>query len=504
MNMSSTGNKDKILTKSLKEDLENLERYIEEFSVFLPLPVYTLNPSGLIVDVNWAGKKISGYNESVLIGQEIEFLFKDRELIRQFFEATISQGVTRDQEMIMLTKGNRQIVVKVSSGIRKDEQGHIIGCFMAVSDISKIKKFQERLEQKVKERTRALEEEKNKTKAILFSLTDGLVVFDSNKKINLINPEAKRILEVEEKDVLNKKINQLTVYPNFNKLYQIFNKKLEWTGQKYELILDKPIERFFQVSINPFVAGQKEIGLMVVLHDITREKEIDRMKTEFVSIAAHQLRTPLSAIKWTFRMLLDGDIGSLSAEQVDFLKKGYQSNERMIKLINELLNVARIEEGRFVYGLTSESLPSIIKEVIQENKNLAAKKKIKIIFKRPKETLPKINLDKEKINLVLQNLLDNAIRFNKTNGRVTISLKRDKMDLEVIIKDNGVGIPANQQNKIFTKFFRANNAIKLETEGTGLGLFICRNIIEAHGGQIWFESKKGQGTTFKFTLPIKQ
>jgi len=243
---------------------------------------------------------------------------------------------------------------------------------------------------------------------------------------------------------------------------------------------------------------------MIILHDITREREIDRMKTEFVSIAAHQLRTPLSAIKWTLRMLLDGDVGQLSQEQAEFLEKGYRSNERMISLINDLLNVARIEEGRFLYSLTYQSLEEIIEKVIEGLSGLVKEKKLKLVFNKPKKTLPKVKVDKEKIELVIQNLLDNAIGFNNSGGQVTISVKCDKMKLEVMVQDTGVGIPRSQRKRIFAKFFRADNAIKLETEGTGLGLFICKNIIEAHGGKIWFESQEGQGTTFWFTLPTAQ
>ncbi len=352
------------------------------------------------------------------------------------------------------------------------------------------------------EARKKIEEEKNKTRAALASLTDGLIVFDKEKKITLVNPQAERILNLKEKQVIGKKISQILKLPNLKNLYQILGGKIEWTGQKYELVLKKPLRRFFQVSITPVVVGKETIGLMVVLHDITREKEIERLKTEFVSIAAHQLRTPLSAVKWILRMLLDGDIGKLSPEQIDFLKKGYQSNERMITLINDLLNVARIEEGRFIYELTPCSLVSIINKIVNNLAEAVKEEKVKIVFEKPQKPLPKIKVDKEKISIVIQNLLDNAIRFNQPGGKVTISVKYDKLNLEVMIKDTGIGIPIEQQRRIFDKFFRADNAIKEETEGTGLGLFICKNIIKAHKGKIWFESKKNKGTTFWFSIPF--
>ena len=347
------------------------------------------------------------------------------------------------------------------------------------------------------------EEEESKIRSIIASLVDGLIVFDKKEKIILINPEAENILGLKEKQVLGKKIDQLLDFPNLIKLYQILGEKIEWTGQKYELILEKLIKRYFQVSVVPFVVVGEKIGLMVILHDITRGKEVERLKTEFVSIAAHQLRTPLSAVKWSLHMILDGDAGKVSLEQIEFLEKAYQSNERMILLINDLLNVARIEEGRFIYDLSLQSIEKIIEKSIDNLKELSNKKEVELVFKKPKESLPKIKIDKKNIEFVIQNLLDNAIRFNKPGGKVTISVKSDKINIEVMVEDTGIGIPYLQQNRIFNKFFRADNVIKLDVEGTGLGLFICKNIIEAHKGKIWFESKKDKGTIFSFSLPIK-
>jgi len=490
------------LCQQLKEDLENLERYIEEFSFFLPLGVCTVNPTGVIVDLNQAVKKLICYNETELIGQGIEFIFEDKELAKKFLKRVFESKTVESQEMVLLTRAKEKIPVSVSASIRRDYQGTLIGCFWAISDITEIKKFQENLEEKVKERTKEVEAEKNKTRAMLTSLTDGLIVFDRAERITLVNPEAEKILRLREEQVINKKISQLAGVSNLKKLYRILGREIKWTGRKHELVLEKPLKRFFQFSVTPVVVGKETFGSMIILHDITRQREIDRLKTEFVSIAAHQLRTPLSAIKWTLRMLLDGDVGKLSQEQLSFLEKGYQSNERMITLINDLLNVARIEEGRFVYNPAPQSIEKIIKNVIEGVSGTAKKKKLKLIFEKPKKFLPKVKVDREKINLVIQNLLDNAISFSKPGGQVTISVESDKMDLKIMIRDNGIGIPKSQQERIFGKFFRADNAIELETEGTGLGLFICKNIVEAHGGEIWFESKEDKGTTFWFSLPI--
>lgn len=229
---------------------------------------------------------------------------------------------------------------------------------------------------------------------------------------------------------------------------------------------------------------------------------MDKAKSEFISIAAHQLRTPLSGVKWTLKMMIDEDIGKLTEEQKTFLQRGYQTNERMIHLVNDLLNVARIEEGRLVYGQEEFQMQDLIIETLEVFQGNIREKQLNLEFKKPKEKLPKIKADLEKIRLVLQNLIDNAIRYTPLGGKIQIRFEQKNNKLKVSITDNGAGIPKEQQSRLFSKFFRGSNVIKMDTEGTGLGLYITKNIIEAHNGQIGFESEENQGSCFWFTLPI--
>ncbi|MBU0598246.1 HAMP domain-containing histidine kinase [Patescibacteria group bacterium] len=251
-------------------------------------------------------------------------------------------------------------------------------------------------------------------------------------------------------------------------------------------------------------ANQELIRLNRIYSKVNRRlKEVDQMKTEFISVASHQMRTPLSATKWVIRMLLDGDLGTLNPQQREMLNKGYQTNERMIMLINDLLNVSRIEEGRFQYRFVHMSLEEIIESVVQEMYNVIKKKGIKFEYKKPKAPVQKVNIDPQKIRLAIQNLFDNALKYTPSGGRVVISLKQDKDQLIFSITDSGVGIPTQQQGRIFSKFFRADNVIRMQTDGSGLGLFIVKSIMDNHKGNTWFESIEGKGTTFYFTLPIK-
>jgi signal transduction histidine kinase len=258
-----------------------------------------------------------------------------------------------------------------------------------------------------------------------------------------------------------------------------------------------------EVPLLPRAEGEIP-GNLIILHDITREKVVERMKTEFVSVAAHQLRTPLSAIKWTLRILLDGDLGEISKEQRGFIENTYQANERMIALINDLLNVTRIEEGRYLFKLNAADLPEIVRSILDSYKDEITKRKVTVEFRKPRPSLPKVMVDVEKIKLVFQNLFDNAIRYTQQGGKITLSFESRPDQIEFLIKDTGLGIPKDQKERIFTKFFRAANVMKVDTEGSGLGLFIAKNIINAHGGKIWFESEEGQGTAFHFVLPVKK
>ena len=235
-----------------------------------------------------------------------------------------------------------------------------------------------------------------------------------------------------------------------------------------------------------------------------RNVEISKLKSQFVSVAAHQLRTPLSAVKWTLRLLLDGDVGKMSREQEDFLERGYQTNERMINLVNDLLDVSRIEEGRFGYNFQEVEIADVIRKAVAEVSIVAAKRNIKINFRQLIHEDLEIIADPERVHTIIINLLDNAVNYSEPGDEVVVTAGEEGDLLKVSIEDNGIGIPDSEFDKVFSRFYRASNAVRLQTDGSGLGLFIVQNIIHRHGGRVWFESKEGQGTSFFFTLPMQR
>src|SRR3990167_1354087 len=237
-----------------------------------------------------------------------------------------------------------------------------------------------------------------------------------------------------------------------------------------------------------------------------RLQNLEQAKSKFVSVTTHQLRTPLSAIKWTFHMLLKDDLGPTTKDQHNFIEKGYESTQRMIAIINDLLNVDYMEADRSDYNFITVDLPALIDGILFEFTNQAESKAIKLKFDKPKVNLPPVAADPIKLGIVLENLLDNAVKYTPQNGQVTVSIGDARMNsarsnLEVVVSDTGIGISEVEGSKIFHRFFRGSNAIKVQTDGTGLGLFISRDIIEKHGGAIWFESILGEGAQFPFPIP---
>lgn len=233
-----------------------------------------------------------------------------------------------------------------------------------------------------------------------------------------------------------------------------------------------------------------------------RLQETDAIKSEFVSIVAHQLRTPLAGIKWTLDLLINGDMGQLPTDQKSFLFKILDSNERMIRFVNDLLSVSRLESGRLEYNFAPVNLQHVAESVLLDIYPLSNKKQININFVSKGINLPSVSADTEKIRAVFQNLLENAVKYTESNGEITLELRKRNEDVLVIVKDNGTGIPKAEQKEIFSRFYRAPSAVKSQAEGSGLGLYLAKAIIEGHKGTIWFESESGKGTTFYFTLPI--
>lgn len=233
-------------------------------------------------------------------------------------------------------------------------------------------------------------------------------------------------------------------------------------------------------------------------------KNSNAVKSDLISISAHQLRTSLSALKWIFKMFLDKDLGVLAPEQEGFLKKASESNDRMIALVNDMLTLSHTEETALAFKLAPTDLVKLFEQTLFEFSGESHKKQIELVFLKPEHHTRNVNCDPEMIRVVFQNLTENAIKYSEAGDKVVISIKETDSTIDISVHDNGIGISAEEQKNIFGKFFRAENAKKKDVIGSGLGLFTVKKIVERHNGKIWFESTKDSGTTFFVSLPINK
>lgn len=353
----------------------------------------------------------------------------------------------------------------------------------------------------------ALEKERDET--LLESIGEGMIALDKDGIITLINSNALTMLALEGMDVVGKKVDKAfdlhdekgkpLPHTKRPEIYTLQHGKPQDVVVGFHQSDKKPV--MLHVNANPVLINDDTAGAIIILRDVTRAREVDRMKTEFISLASHQLRTPLSAIKWFTEMLLAGDAGKLKKEQQQFAQNIYDSSQRMIELVSSLLNISRIESGRIIIDPRPTDLNELISGIVNDLKAKTEAKGQTLIISVHKE-LPKISIDPHLIGQVFLNLLTNAIKYTPAGGEITVFVSRKNDEVVSQVTDNGYGIPKAQQGRVFQKFFRAENAVKVETDGTGLGLYLIKSIVESSGGKIWFESEEGKGTTFWFSLPM--
>lgn len=230
-------------------------------------------------------------------------------------------------------------------------------------------------------------------------------------------------------------------------------------------------------------------------------KKLDEAKDEFISMASHQLRTPLTSVKGYISMVMEGDAGRLTGPQQRLLQEAFTAAQRMVYLIGDFLNVSRLQTGRFTLELKRSDLAQVVSEEVSQLAITAARRNITIQYHHPVQ-FPMLTLDENKIRQVIMNFIDNAIFYSCPASKVEVTLVNTGHDIRFEVRDTGIGVPVSEQHKLFTKFFRAENARKVRPDGTGIGLFMAKKVVSAHGGSMIFSSKEGQGSTFGFVLPI--
>lgn len=356
--------------------------------------------------------------------------------------------------------------------------------------------------------------ERMQIQALIESFPEAVIAYDSDFKILVFNPAAEQFFNLKKEELIGKKITPDWVKNEKTRLlaqilFPSLAPSLTWQTapgiypQVVNLSFNEPHLELSVITIR-VETRERILGFFKIIKDRTREEEILQAKSEFLTVAAHQLRTPLSGIKWGIEALRNEEVGPLNEAQKDLLNQSLEAVEKTLRLANDLLDTANIEAGKYGYEFIQADLVSLIKKVLEDYLPIAERYNIKIYFEPPPDGLAPFKFDPLRIKIVFQNLIENALRYNVRNGEVIIKLEKKPPYLEVSVSDTGIGIPKEELPKIFTKFFRASNVLKYETEGTGLGLYITKNIIEAHGGKIWVDSIENRGTTFYFTLPLDE
>lgn len=357
-----------------------------------------------------------------------------------------------------------------------------------------------------------------KFKLAIDNVSDNIIITDPEGIVIYANRAVEKITGYKPEEAIGKKSGVLWKTPMPPEYYQnlwdiIKKQKKVFIGEIQNKRKNGEVYTA-KISISPILDKNGEIIYFVgIERDITKEKEIDKAKTEFVSIASHQLRTPLTTIGWYTEMLLAGDAGQLNDEQRKYLEEVYQSNKRMVKLIDSLLNTSRLELGTFVVEPELTDVVKLVEDTANEQKLQIDERKIQFSSSFEKG-IPLILIDQKLLRMVVQNLLSNALKYTPEKGTVNINVRLVKHDSFVSsqkmkedcallsVSDNGYGIPKNQQDKIFTKLFRAENVLDKDPVGTGLGLYIVKSIVDRFGGMIWFESEENKNTIFYVTIPL--
>jgi NtrC-family two-component system sensor histidine kinase KinB len=415
------------------------------------------------------------------------------------FSLLLSNLLTRPvREMVEATQkiadGNYDIEIP---GHSSDELGRLTAGFNSMA--GKLKEFHDlNIEQ--------IMGEKRKSEAVIRSIDDGILLVDAESRVTDMNPMAAEILHIDSEKAKNRhflevvKNEDLLNYvrhsiasgkpPRFGERENVLT--LEWGG----------VKRHYQFSVTPVQRRTGELlGVVVLLRDVTRLTELDRLKSEFVMTASHELKTPLTSIGMSIDLLLEGAFKKLSGKEQQLLSTAHEEVQRLKALINNLLDLSKIEAGKIDMEISSISLYTLFERVLSAFRASADEKEVSLAS-RSSEALPNAKADFDKIIWVLTNLIANALHYTPRGGHIRLSAEVFGPFVQISVSDDGPGIPYEYQSKIFDKFVQVKGEKVLG--GSGLGLAICKELVRAHGGTIWVDSTPGSGSTFSFTLPVAE
>ncbi|MFH1425985.1 MAG: PAS domain-containing sensor histidine kinase [Candidatus Kerfeldbacteria bacterium] len=362
-----------------------------------------------------------------------------------------------------------------------------------------------------KDRTRWKGTTANACAAILNSMSNAVFVVNTKGSILSANAAAEQLFDMKLSDILDKNAEEVICLQNGKGkdkhlgVLQVIEKgkaKTSKNGSTYIVVHGEQMPVHF--SVTPFHRwGSRIGGAVVIISDISTTVEAGEIQDEFVTIVSHQLRTPLAAMKWHLEYMLENiPRKSFSEKDLEYLERTHELNQRMIRLVNDLLSVSRMEAGTIRLSTEAVDVYTLFKNVVRQMEFYARANNALIDFRIKKKDIPRVAADPEKLQLVIENLVSNAIKYTDRKEKVTIKASVKPKKVVFSITDQGIGIPKEESAKVFQPFFRAENAVRTQTDGSGLGLYISKRLLQMNNGNVWFKSDPNRGTTFFFSVPI--
>lgn len=482
--------------------------------------------NGTIVWANQAYSELTGYTLNEAIGSQIGVLKSGRQ-DASFYEKmwkSIKNGEKWSGMLINRRKDGSEYYEEMEIRPVIDASDDITHFVAVKRNITERKVLQDQLQKsetqkktivnnltelmaELKEITKALDHARSQMHAMLDATTEGMMLLSPTNEVLRINKSFERMFSVREKEVRNRYFLENAehwnrVFRDDSVVQDILDESKCDTFDDRIFVQKWPAKRELQVYSASVVNAEDELlGRLMVFRDVSREREVERLKSEFVSLVTHEFRTPLTSIKGYTEMMLDGDTGRLSSEQRDFLETVLRNANHLSELVEELLDVSRIEAGAIKLNIQEIDIVPVIEDIVDRMRPQLEKKNQRLSIETPRD-VPKVSADEMRTAQIILNLVSNAHKYTPSGGDIVISVEPEDEYLLVDVKDNGIGLSQEEQEKIFSKFFRAENPETIKEGGTGLGLWITRSLVEMQGGEVSVDSNLGEGSTFSFTIPM--
>jgi len=489
----------KLRTQELERSQSSLKSMVEHAPNFIHLVDTNLR----VTFINRGGEDVKPED---IVGTRVGdyMMAADRRRVRRRLRHVLKTGKSTQYEFASASVNGTLAWYRTTAG-PIDSDGTITGLVLITFDITEDRYRTDAL----REGKRVAEAARIRDRALLDSIGEGLVVINENGEIADINPSATRLLGYHPEELVGQWFPSvmLALDDNGNEIHPLDRPALRAlsSGEAISEVVRyrRKDGSYFPaaVTISPVVLEGRPVGAIEVFRDLTRERELEQAKEEFVSLASHQLRTPATGVKAYISMLLDGYTGNLTVQQQSFLKKVFTSNERQLQIINDMLSVARMDAGRVVPELASADLTALINDVVDEQRPTIRSRHQTLNLKLPAAKVEGV-VDAKLVRMALENVVNNASKYTPEGGSIALGLRQTGATAQITIRDTGVGIAKADLPRLFKRFSRIDNPLSTHGGGTGLGLYLAHNVVTLHYGRMLVDSTPGEGTVFTVELPL--